>query len=371
MKVWNIEELLSDLECVVNIDSGSSDIEGITKISDFFKTRYESLGWSVQKVDNKELAGPGLIIKNTKEEAFDVLLVGHMDTVFPKGTAEKRAFRKDKAYAYGPGVADMKAGLVTIYHLVKRLSEEKQHLAICIALNGDEETGSLYSKGWLEELGRKSRFCFVFEPGRIGGAFVEKRKGCMDVKITFRGISAHAGVAPEKGCSAITELGHWLARVSELNHYEVGTSVNAGIVRGGTATNVVAEQAECYLDLRFEEVSELKKIQTALEAMQKNPFVKGVTVEIEYIGGSLPMLVNEASRKLIALVEKKGKELAIPVSWVKTGGSSDANHISALGIPTICGCGPCGTNLHSDAEYMVLSTIEERLDLLYAVIKGI
>lgn len=368
-KIWNIEEYILDLEQLVNIDSNSYDKEGVLNVVNFMKVKFNKLGWNIEFYKKNDSANTCMEISNHNNEGIDVLFVGHMDTVFPKGTVEKRPFTRNEKKAYGPGVADMKSGLMSIYYLCKQLNKDKTKLSITVAFNGDEEIGSSNSISWLQSIGKRSKCCFVMEPGRENGSFVKNRKGCADLKLSFEGKAAHAGVEPEKGASAVISMANWLIELNKLNDYKKGISVNAGVVKGGTASNVVPDRAECLIDLRFKNVEDFLYIKEEVKKLNDKSFVKGVISKIEYLSSSLPMILNKNAEALIEMVEQSGKKLDIPVTWTETGGASDANNISCLEIPTICGCGPCGGKYHSEEEFLFIDSIEQRLDVLYDVLK--
>ena len=209
MKEFNLEAYLKDVEHLVNIDSGSHNVAGITTVADFFSERFEALGWNVKRHIFRDDLGPTLEMRNGDFEHIDVLMIGHMDTVFPDGTAAERPFKIEDGKAYGPGAGDMKNGLVTMYYAAKELTElGGLGLNVCIVMNGDEEISSQGSKGLLTELAKKSSACFVYESGRSGGKLVNKRKGLAKYVVEFTGKPAHAGVAPQDGASAIHEMAY-------------------------------------------------------------------------------------------------------------------------------------------------------------------
>ena len=253
MKYFDYDAYIKQLEELVSIDSGSFDPEGVDKVAEAMARKYEELGLTVTKKRFDERAGYCLEVRNyPEEESIDILMVGHMDTVFPKGTVAKRPFTMDEKKAYGPGVDDMKSGLLNMYYVVKELVKENTKLHLCLALNCDEEISSRYSNPWISELARHAKCGLVFEPARKNGAIVSDRKGLARYVIDFKGIYAHAGVNPQDGASAIHEMAEWITRLVPLNDYEHGTSLNVGIVKGGMGANTLAENAQCEVDiLRF------------------------------------------------------------------------------------------------------------------------
>ncbi|QEK13035.1 M20 family metallopeptidase [Crassaminicella thermophila] len=366
----NLDEYLKHLEILVNTDSGSKDPEGIKKVAVYLGDLYIQMGWSVKVHQFDDEAGPCLEIRNTNEENIDLLLIGHMDTVFPKGTAKERPFDIKGDKVYGPGVVDMKSGLLSMYYVLKslKLNQLERVPSICIALNSDEEISSMFSYKWIEGLARKSKASIVLEPARKNGALVKERKGVLKYSIDFTGVAAHAGVEPEKGVSAITELGYWILELNKLNDYDAGTTVNVGVVSGGSAPNVVAEKANAVVDIRFKFEEELQKVERLLKVLSENPKLKGMKVSVTKLGFRPPLNPSEESKKLYKLVEEVGKELEINIKWVSTGGGSDANFTSFVGVPTVDTLGPIGAGAHGIDEYLEISSIEPRLNLLRGVI---
>jgi PAS domain S-box-containing protein len=249
---FDLDNYLKELETIVNMDSGSSYPEGVAKVADFFIKKYKELGCYTDKVNLSPRIGPCVRVLTKHTDRFDVLLVGHMDTVFPEGTTLKRPFRIKDRIAYGPGVVDMKAGLLSAYYVIKEwMSQKNREGSICLLMNSDEEIGSVYSTPWIKEHAAKSKVAFVLEPARSDGSFVIERKGTAKFEVIFRGVSAHAGVDPEKGKSAIVEMARWILELDELNDYEKGLTLNTGTVTGGTVVNMVANHAVMKLDTRF------------------------------------------------------------------------------------------------------------------------
>ncbi|MEG2935442.1 MAG: M20 family metallopeptidase, partial [Clostridium sp.] len=319
-----------------------------------------------------EEVGPCLEIRNRPEaEKIDVLLSGHMDTVFPEGTVEKRPFRREGNYAYGPGVADMKCGLVSMLYLVKEMLEEKMDLSFCVALNSDEEISSNHSKEWLKKLAQKSEYAVVMEPGRKNGEYICERKGLAKYHVEARGIAAHAGVAPQDGASAIHELANLILEITKLTDYEKGTSVNVGTISGGTGANVVSAYAECLIDTRFDAIEEQERIERALEELRVNPVDSRVTITYTREGFRPPMTMTEKTRRLMNWMDEKGIDHGMPMKWVKTGGGSDGNFIAFEGCAVIDGVGPSGEGFHGERENLQIDTIEKRLEVALETIREI
>ncbi|MEN6566526.1 MAG: M20 family metallopeptidase [Veillonellales bacterium] len=365
-----VEAYLDELNTLVNIDSGSKDLEGIAKIGLYFEKKFSELGWITHQVNIGEECGLCWEMGNSRSEDIDVLLLGHLDTVFPHGTARERAFKVEGSKAYGPGVADMKGGLLLGYYALKTLQENNRLTGtnVCFAFNSEEELSSTHTRSWLEKLARRSKLVLVLEPGRPNGTLVNTRKGVARYQLEFRGISAHSGANPEKGASAIGELGRWIVELHNLTDFAKGTTVNVGVVAGGTAVNVVAERASAMVDLRFSELSEFSKVDGTIHQLMAAPSVPGVKVDVT--GGLTrpPMVPNEKTKALCREIEKMGQENGMDIKWTATGGGSDGNFSAALGIPTIDALGPVGIGAHSPNEYIDISSIPLRLQLLQEII---
>lgn len=372
MKHFSLDKYLEELECLVNIDSGSRIPGGTGKVADYLEAQYRKLGLSVIRHQFSEEVGPCLEIRNKPEsEKIDVLLLGHMDTVFPEGTVEKRPFKREGNYAYGPGVADMKCGLISMLYLVKEMLEEKIDLSFCVAMNSDEEISSNYSKEWLKQLAQKSEYAIVMEPGRKNGEYVCERKGLAKYHVEVRGIAAHAGVAPQDGASAIHELAHLILEMTKLIDYDKGTSVNVGTISGGTGANVVSAYAECLIDTRFDAIEEQQKIEKVLEELIANPADPRVTITYSSEGFRPPMTMTEKTKKLMSWMDENGADNGMTMKWVKTGGGSDGNFIAFEGCTVIDGVGPTGDGVHSDSEKLQIDTIEKRLEVVLGTMREI
>ncbi len=367
---FDINKYLEELETLVNTDSGSRDYEGTRKVANYFEKKYKTLGWTVKSYNFDDGIGPCLEIRNTDKEEIDILLVGHMDTVFPSGTSEERPFAIKEDRAYGPGVADMKSGLLSIYYVLESLNLDdlKMLPSICVALNSDEEISSIFSCEWIKKLASKSRYALVLEPARKNGDLVKERKGILKYNIELAGVAAHAGVEPEKGISAINELAYWIMEINQLTNFEIGTTLNVGIISGGTAANVVAEKANAVIEMRYKHEGEKIRLENTIEDLLNHAKSIGIKSYVKRIGFRPTMNPTEKSEKLFRIVDNVGKKLNVDFSWVATGGGSDANFIAAEGVPTVDALGPIGGGSHGIDEYIEINSIEPRFKLLREVI---
>ena len=370
MQGFSLDTYLKELEGIVNIDSGSRNVVGIGKVADYFTQRFEAMGWRVTRHIFREDIGPTIEIRNSDAENIDILMIGHMDTVFVDGTASKRPFNVADGKAYGPGALDMKSGLMNALYICEALNKTAElDLNICVVMNGDEEISSTCSQFLITELAKKSSCCFVMESGRDGDRMVNKRKGLAKYVVEFFGKPAHAGVAPQDGASAIHEMANWVVQLVKLNQYEIGTSLNVGFVSGGTVPNVVAERARIEIDTRFELIEEQQKIERTLTYLEKNITVDGVSAEWSVLGNRPPMNPTKETETLMAIVNAAGDRVGYKVAgFVATGGGSDANFTAAAGCPSLDGMGPSGEGAHGNSEWFDISKVEPRIDLMIEVL---
>ncbi len=366
----DIEKYFAELATLVNVDCGTTNIEGVAKVADTIRKLWQQEGWNVESVDLGNKVGPGLFVTNKPNaERFDVLLIGHMDTVFPIGTAAERPMSRDESRAYGPGVSDMKSGLLNILWAMRTLdAEHRERLAIAIAMNPDEETGSVYSHEWIGKIAKKSRYVLVCESARADGSLVKARKGIAEYHFTFKGVAAHAGNEPEKGRSAVTALANCITAVNSLSDMNAGTTLNVGVIQGGSAANVVPDSAFAKLDVRFWQNEEDARIKKALDEMCARGFLEGVSTTMVRASHKPAMAPSEATGELMSLVESAGKDEGITITWQAVGGGSDANHTASLGIPSLDGLGPIGGGFHSPAEWLDIASIEPRIRLLRRIV---
>lgn len=365
-----LDKYIEELGQLVNVDCGTQTHEGVAKVASIMRQLWQNEGWHTEQVDLGAAVGPGVFVTNQPQaKQFDVLLVGHLDTVFPAGTVAERPMSRDENRLYGPGVSDMKSGLLNILWAMRTLpTEHRERLAIAVAMNPDEETGSVHSHQWIGELAKRARCVLVCEAARADGSLVKARKGMAGYQLTFDGVAAHAGNEPEKGRSAITAFAHSVLAIAALANVERGTTLNVGVVHGGSAANVVPAQVQAELDVRFWQNDEYERVHQALTRVCAQGFLEGVSTKLTRINHKPAMAASDETQLLMQLVEQAGQEEGINVTWQAVGGGSDANHTAALGIPTLDGLGPIGAGFHSPAEWLDIASIEPRVRLLRRVV---
>lgn len=364
MYKFDLNKFLIELEKLCNIESGSRDVEGISRIADYFEKLYSDMGLYINRSELK--TGSCLEIKTQNTEPIDILMIGHMDTVFPKGTVAEWGYTNDGKRAYGPGVVDMKSGLLLIYEILKKLGKEfRESVNICILMNPDEEISSIESKQIIIEKAKLSKYALIFEPSRINGAMVNQRKGLSKYLIKFKGKPAHAGVDPENGRSAALALAKVMLEINQLVDLKNGLSLNFGLIKGGSAPNVIPENAEGQLDIRFTEMSQLENVYNRLLELKEELKAEEVDMEFEVIGERPPFNPGPKTMELIELFNKTAKEVeGIDLEWVSTGGVSDGNFTNFHGVPTLDAIGVIGGKAHSRDEYLEINSIEPRINII-------
>ncbi|WP_279143746.1 M20 family metallopeptidase [Photobacterium phosphoreum] len=366
---FSLNNYLEELRPLINIDCGTLTVDGIDVVATLMAQKYLDLGWNVKRVDCG-IAGTGLEVRNKPQaDHIDVMLIGHMDTVFPVGTAAARPMTHDDERAYGPGVSDMKSGLLSVVYALRDLDPTAlDALSICVCMNPDEEIGSLHSETWLKSVAINAKHVLVAEAARADGSLVKARKGMARYRLSFHGKAAHAGNEPQNGRSAITEMAHWILAINAMTDFESGTTLNAGVVSGGAGANIVPDFAEVVVDVRFWDNDEYAAVDAQIRTLTETPFIDGVTITVEREAHKPSMVPSPQTEVLMAQVEAVGKELGIDITWQAVGGGSDANLTAVLGIPTLDGLGPIGAGFHSEDEWLDLASIEPRIRLLQQVL---
>ncbi len=367
-----LPDFLAELEAMVNVDCGSYTPDGVNAIADRVSDALQAEDGSVERIPHRPADGEtrlgDVVVGRVPGKGRPVLLIGHMDTVFDPGTAAARPFRLDGGRALGPGVTDMKAGLLAGLHALGMLREAGSRPPITFVANPDEEIGSPFSTPIIRRLAPEHDAVLVLECARANGDIVSARKGIADYELTLTGRAAHAGVEPEKGRSAILEAAHQVLALHALNGRWPTVTVNAGVVRGGTRPNVVAEQCELQVDLRAATAGAFDAAAAEVERLAQHPTVEGVTVALRRIASHPPMEKTAASAELVARAAEIAAALGFELRDAATGGASDANTTAALGIPTIDGLGPVGGDDHSVDEWLDTASIVPRTTLLAALI---
>jgi glutamate carboxypeptidase len=360
---------LAELESLVNIDCGSYTPEGVNRIAGFCTDALSAMGASVERRPTEGLGD--LVIGRLPGDGPRLLLIGHMDTVFDPGTAAERPFRREGDRALGPGVTDMKGGLLAGLHALAALQASGIRPAVTYVCNPDEEIGSPFSGPHIRRLAGEHDAGLVLECARANGDIVSARKGIADYHVEITGRAAHAGVEPEKGRSAVVEAAHQVLALTALNGRWQSVTVNVGVIEGGTRPNVVAARCGLKVDLRAASVAEFDAAASELERLVSTRTVEGTQAELNRVASHQPMERSPATARLVGLAQEIAGELGFSVNDAATGGASDANTCAAAGLPVLDGLGPVGGDDHSPDEWLDVTSIVPRTALLAGLISRI
>jgi len=371
---------LEDLERLCNIDCGSYTPAGINEVASWVAGFFASLGAAVERRPDPDGRLGDTVIATFQGRPGPgprLLLIGHMDTVFDEGTVAARPFRIDAdGIARGPGVTDMKGGLLAGLYAIREVVEATRTTGLpferlVFVANPDEEIGSPSSTPHIKAIAAESDACLVLECARANGDFVSARKGIFDLRIRIHGRAAHAGVEPEKGRNAILAGANLVAAIQALNGRWPDVTTNVGVFHAGTRPNVVPDLAELQVDLRGMTRASLDAALAAVRKIAAAPGVADVTTEVETMASWMPMEKLERSGRLADHVIELARRLGFATTDVATGGASDANTTSGMGVPSIDGLGPVGGLDHSPDEYLEVASIVPRTTLVAALLLAI
>ena len=369
------ERFLAELAELVNIDCGSYTPVGVNAVATHVEAELSRLGARVERLSHRPAAGEAqlgdLVVGRFDGQGPRLLLLAHMDTVFDPGTAAARPFRRDGDRATGPGVCDMKGGLLAGLHALAALQACGLQASVTFVANPDEEIGSPFSKAAIRALAAEHDATLALESARANGDLVAARKGIADLELVFEGRAAHAGVEPEKGRNAILAAARAVVSLQALNGRWPGVTVNCGVIAGGTRSNVVPATCRLEVDLRSPTVAEFDEARAALRAAADDAAkatAAEVRVRVAELASHPPMERSPAGDRLVALATAIAGDLGFAVRAAATGGAGDANTTTAAGCPTLDGLGPVGGDDHSDDEWLDLSSVVPRTTLLAALI---
>jgi len=358
--------MLNSLISFVEIESPTTDKPSVDRFGRHIAELLSGLGMSIQTNSGKHRGDH--IVARWGEQKGKVLILGHLDTVWEPGTLAKMPVRIEGDVARGPGIFDMKGGIIVTLYALRLLREQDCTGDITVLLDSDEEEGSETSRELIEAEAKEAQCAFILEPAGPKNSLKTKRRGTGHYKLTVIGRAAHAGVEPEKGINAITELAHQLLEIQSWNGSGKGISANVGLIQGGTRTNVIPERAEAMVDVRCDTLQD----KDWLEEKFKTLASKHAEAKLRIEGGfERPPL--ERSEKVLALYREAAAiaaEFDYPVTEFWTGGGSDGNFTAALGVPTLDGLGPEGEGAHAETEHILVSSLPRRANLLYHLLRN-
>ncbi|HEX5148229.1 MAG TPA: M20 family metallopeptidase [Candidatus Limnocylindrales bacterium] len=372
----DLPEYLANLERLVNIDCGSYTPAGVNEVGRWTGDFLAELGAAVEYRPD-----PGARLGDTVVATFRgrdggprILVIGHLDTVFDPGTATLRPFRLEDGIAYGPGVTDMKSGLLAGLYALKAMIGERGGLPferLVFVANPDEEIGSPSSTPHIRAIASEVDVALVLECARANGDIVSSRKGILDTRLHVTGRAAHAGVEPEKGRSAILEAARIVTELHQLNGRWPGVTVNVGVIGGGTRPNVVPDHCSLEVDIRATTRAALEEVEAEIRRLAEATMVEDTSVVFEVMARWWPMEKLERSGRLVEHAQAVAGALGFEVRDAATGGASDANTTAGMGVPSLDGLGPIGGNDHSPAEYLDVESIVPRVALLAGLLLAI
>lgn len=362
----NRETIISDFKSVVETESPSSDTGALLKMAEVLGNLIQDrIGLMTESIE-LESTGPALVVNR---KPGGVLLVCHYDTVHPSGTLKKYPFSVSGNEIRGPGIYDMKGGIVMSIWSLKFLMENKSPSpGVTLLITPDEETGSLKSQDAIRDLAKSSKVSVIMEP-KLSGNIKKARKGVADFTIHVDGVSAHAGVEPEKGANAIVELSRLVLKAVGLQNISKGTTINVGKIAGGTATNVVPDSADAFLDIRVWTMDEYERVERELMELRTEDHRTSVKVT-----GGLnrpPMQPSVLTDRIVSGLLSIASSIGINMEAVSVGGGSDGNLIAPLGIPVIDGMGLSGGNAHTRKEFADISRLPQEFSFLCRSIRFI
>ncbi len=365
-----LPEIIKVIKTVVEYESPSDEKEAIDKLIGYLSKLCKEKGMQTNILVN-ESRGNHLLAEYIVEDADkNLLILCHIDTVWPLGTLERIPFSYNEGVLRGPGVYDMKTGAVqaifAVEEAINRNKIEKKNIRILF--NSDEEIGSQTSRHIIEDLARRSDCTLVLEPSvPPKGALKTFRKGVGRFDLEIKGKASHSGSAPKEGISAISELAHQILDLNGLANDQLGTTVNVGTVVGGTKTNVVAANASATIDIRVETIDEARRI--SKEILDRKSFIVGTEVKASGGINRPPMIRSDKTIEMFQLAKSIANDLGFNLEEASTGGGSDGNFTAALGVPTIDGLGSVGNGAHAETEHTIAKHIPNRTALLIRLLE--
>lgn len=363
-----LPQMLHLLKQLVETESPSGDKSAVDRVAALVIEECRRLGAEVEIVPNAQTGDHVIARWNAHLPGKPILLLHHMDTVYPLGMLERMPFYSKDGKTFGPGVLDMKGGIVVTLAAISALQENgRLQRPVTALFTSDEEIGSGTSRTLIERLAAQAEVALVLESGLEDSSIKVWRKGVGDFVVRARGRAAHSGGEHEKGRNAIRELAHQVLEIEKLTDYNVGTTLNVGVIRGGTVTNVVPEEAVAEGDIRILVPEEGARIEAALRALR--PAFAGTTVEVTVEFNRPPMPFNEVNQAALAKAKKIAAAEGITLKAGGSGGGSDGNFVAPLGVPVLDGLGTVGADYHSEREWIYTESLASRARLIAALIR--
>lgn len=356
------DAMVALLRQIVDIDSGSYHKAGVDAVVAALRKYLQDHGVACEVRPNDTYGScmRAVVAGSNGKARRPVVLMGHCDTVFPQGTAAQRPFRIEGDLAHGPGVADMKSGLVINSFVLAAFARAGAPLPLVGLYTSDEEIASPSSRAFIEANVGDARAVLNAEPGRPSGNVVTGRKGALFIDFEVVGVPAHSGVNHAEGASAIEAICRKIIQLHRLTDHESGTTVNVGLVSGGSSVNTVAPIAKASVDVRFTTMEAMTLVRARLAQIVDEVEVPRTSARITQERSFLPLVQTPSSRALFETYVQAAAELGFQVDGEFTGGSADSGFTAAAGIPTLCATGPVGGKVHTGEEWLKLATLVPR-----------
>jgi glutamate carboxypeptidase len=362
-------DLIPLLKTLVETESPSHDKAAVDQVGALLIREARRLGAQVEVLPNAVTGDHVLARFPSAKGGADqdngqkpILLLCHMDTVFPLGIRSRMPYREEQGKIFGPGVLDMKSGIVISLAAVEEAQKRGLSRPVTLLCTSDEEIGSGTSRPWIESLAGESALVLVLESAMPDGSLKTWRKGVGDFVVKTKGRAAHAGGFHKMGRNAIEEMAHQVIAIQKLTDYERQTTLNVGVIRGGTVSNVVPEEAEIVVDVRVMQPDEWERLEREMQHLK--PVLDGTSIEVSGSLNRPPMPFDDTMNATFEKAKSIAANIGLALKASGTGGGSDANFVAPLGIPVLDGLGAVGEGPHSEREYILADSLYERSKLV-------
>ncbi|HEX5808916.1 MAG TPA: M20 family metallopeptidase [Anaerolineales bacterium] len=354
------------LKRLVETESPSHDKAAVDRVGAIVADEASKLGAQIEIIQNQ---GTGdHVISRWGPGTDGILLLCHMDTVFPLGTLSKMPYREADGKIYGPGTLDMKAGIVISLAAIEQARQNGMTRPVTLLCTSDEEIGSATSRTLIESLAKKSAMVLVLESALLDGSLKTWRKGVGEFHVKTKGRAAHAGGDHEKGRNAIEEMAHQVIAIQKLTDYSKQTTLNVGVIQGGTVSNVVPEEAMIQVDVRVMQPGEWQRLEVEMQRLK--PVLNGTSIEVTGDLNRPPMPFDETMKVTFEKARSIAAQIGVELKAGGTGGASDANFVAPLGTPVMDGLGAVGEGYHSEREYIFADSLEQRVRLVSTLLQN-
>ncbi len=354
------------LKLLVETESPSLDKAAVNRVGAIVADEARKLGANVETIPNQETGDH--VLSKWGNGSKGILLLCHMDTVFPLGTLVKMPYREADGKIFGPGTLDMKAGIVISLAAIEEARKHGMTRPVTLLCTSDEEIGSETSRKWIESLAKESELVLVLESALVDGSLKTWRKGVGEFWVKVKGRAAHAGGDHEKGRNAIEEMAHQVIAIQKLTDYSKQTTLNVGVIHGGTVSNVVPEETVIQVDVRVMQPGEWERLEVEMGKLK--PVLDGTSIEITGGLNRPPMPFDETMKATFEKAKSIAAQIGMELKAGGTGGSSDANFVAPLGIPVMDGLGAIGEGYHSEREYIFADSLDQRVKLVSTLLQN-